>query len=235
MFVAPRSAARADRREACCDRVVGNARHDLDPSERLGQDEAKHPRRHLLVEGHAPTDLGGGDGLGHAGRQLQRAKQADHAVRGHRVEPSERHGRAARGDHADRDRLAVEEVERRDRLDRVAEGVAEVEERALPLLERVARDDRRLDGGGRGNQAVERRSVALRERHRIALERRKQRVARDDGVLRALGEAGFEPAALEFCRLLHWASLPPAQFIAWYLSRVGYYHLPILAFLHVTE
>ena len=45
------------------------------------------------------------------------------------------------------------------------------------------------------------------------------------------GEAGFEPAALEFCRLLHWASLPPAQFIyiALFLLRVEYRRLVILA------
>ena len=81
-----------------------------------------------------------------AGRPLAAQRPAVTSELELAARPEDRSRHPARRDQAEPDRLAVEEARRR-RLDRVADGVAEVEERAVAgLLALVAADDRRLVG-----------------------------------------------------------------------------------------
>ena len=70
-------------------------------------------------------------------------------------------GKFGRQHHADGDALAVEQAvgEAGRRLQRMAEGVAEIEQRALAGLALVARDDRGLGAAGRRDGVLARRAA----------------------------------------------------------------------------
>ena len=83
-----------------------------------------------------------------------RAEELAHLLLDGRIEPGALGRDPERGEQADRDRLAVRErlVARR-RLDRVADGVAQVEHRPLPPLLGVGGDDPGLVGRASGGSA----------------------------------------------------------------------------------
>ena len=99
---------------------------------------------------------------GDAGRQADRLEVVLHA---HRVLPraqAEFARKAERAGHADRHALAMDEaraVVARQPLERVAEGVAEIEQRAFALLGLVGGDDARLGGAAPGDRLQTRRAA----------------------------------------------------------------------------
>ena len=118
-------------------------------------------RQHLLVHAHQAECVRCADR-----RRCDRQARALQQVRTARPRaPSQpsRCERSAAMQHADADRLAVQPLAvAGSRLDRVAEGVAEVQQRAAPVLALVLGDDRGLDLAGAPDRVGERRRVAAR-------------------------------------------------------------------------
>ena len=77
-------------------------------------------------------------------RQADRGQHAARALDERRGRDAARGAERQRGDHAQRHRLAVQQVVARRRLERVADGVAEVQDRAPAALVLVLGDDLRL-------------------------------------------------------------------------------------------
>ena len=123
------------------------------------QDEGQRAARHLLVLGDdSRAALGVGQlarNVGHAARQADGAEMRldpRRVVGAGKVEPRRK---AMRQRHADRDRLAMHQpgaVVAGRRFQRMAEGVAEIEQRAVAGLELVAGDDIGLGAAGFGDR-----------------------------------------------------------------------------------
>ena len=109
--------------------------------------------------------------------------------------PSWREKRNARG-HADRDALAVHEARRivvGQALEGVAEGVAEIEQRALALLGLVGDDDARLGGATRRDRLGPRRTAG-EDVAPAGLQEFEESPVADQAVFDHLGVAGAELA-----------------------------------------
>jgi hypothetical protein len=168
-----------------------------------GEDEGELAARHLLVladGGHQAVDIAdAARHVGELGRQADGLQMGGHALGGiGRAEPKLR--REAEGlAHADGHRLAMDEagaVVARGGLQRMAEGVAEIEQGAVAGLGLVASDDGRLGaaGGGDGVDAV---AAALEDAAPVRLQPGEEAGIIDEAVLRHLGIAGAELAGGE--------------------------------------
>ena len=103
---------------------------------------------------------------------------------------------AERAGHADRHALAVDQrlaVVMGEALERVAEGVAEIEQRALALLDLVGGDDARLGGAARRDRLQPRRPAG-EHRAPVAFEPGEEVAVADQAVFGHLGVAGAELA-----------------------------------------
>ena len=88
-----------------------------------------------------------------------------------RAEPAEPVREVGRQQHADADGFAVQPFAvAGSRLDRVAEGVAEVQQRAATVLALVLGDDPGLDLAGAADREGERRRVECEQRRQVRLE-----------------------------------------------------------------
>ena len=112
------------------------------------------------------------------------------------VEPAERDRCPRRERHADADGFAVQPaLVAADGLERVAEGVAQVQQRAAALLAFVLGDDGGLDLAAAPNRVGQRRGVEAPQVVDVALEPREERGVDDDAVLDDLGEPGSRARA----------------------------------------
>ncbi len=108
--------------------------------------------------------------------------------------------RASRERHADADGFAVQPaLVAADGLERVAEGVARVQQRAAALLAFVLGDDGGLDLAAAPNRVGQRRGVEAPQVVDVALEPREERGVDDDAVLDDLGEPGSQLSRRQRC------------------------------------
>ena len=115
-------------------------------------------------------------------------------------QPAERDRRPRRERHAEADGFAVQPaLVAADRLERVAERVAEVQQRAPALLALVLGDDRGLDLAAAANRMRQRCRVEAPQVVDVLLEPGEERRVDDDAVLDDLGEAGGELARRQRC------------------------------------
>ena len=162
--------------------------------------KARRPSRTFLSWPISATSAGGvgqragdvGEAVPHAHRGEMRGDAARRLLRAEAEAGREVEGERA----ADRDRLAVQQPVgvAGGGLERVAEGVAEVEERALALLGLVADDDRGLHLAGAADGVQARVRVAGGEGGGVRLEPGEEAGVAEQAVLRHLGVAGAEVA-----------------------------------------
>ena len=172
-------------------------------ADRLQQDEGQLAALDLLVLRHQRHQRVGirQPFLGEAGDILQMGRQADRGkmaldARGVRLgDHAELRGKFRRQHHADGNAFAVEQaVGKAGRgLQRMAEGVAEIEQRALAGLALVARDDRGLGAAG-GRDRVLARRAAGEDVGVVGLEPGEEGLVAEHAVFGDFGIAGAELA-----------------------------------------
>ena len=108
-------------------------------------------------------------------------------------QPADARGQLGGEHEPGRDGLAVQHAAvARAGLDRVAEGVAEIEERARPLLALVRRDDRGLDLAGAPDRLGQRRGLAREHARAVRLQPAEEGGVRDERRLHDLREPGAQ-------------------------------------------
>src|SRR5688572_14568772 len=156
----------------------------------LDGDEAYAPAGHLLVGPHRDRELRPPKLVRQLGRQPRAPEHVLHAPHQRGRAESERPRDAARGDEADRDRLAVQEPAIvGERLDGVPDRVPEVEHGACPgLLALVGGHDGRLLARARGNDADQHVGLEREQLVETRLQLREEPGVADQAVLHDLRE-----------------------------------------------
>ena len=128
-------------------------------------------------------------------RQARAMQQVSYTPDLRRAYPAEPVREVGRQQHSDADCLSVQPLAvTGSLLDRVAEGVAEVQQRTTTVLALVLGDDRGLDLAGAADRKGERRGLQCEQRRHVGIEPVEKARVRDQPVLDHFGEPGTQLA-----------------------------------------